>query len=421
MAAVLTSAISGAVVGKPEVTLDTARRQIEVRVSHADWAPKRNVVRLAAGVGLWDAPNKAYLVPQGIRSTTVPGGGKTAAEAFFNVAFRSHEPLTAPVADFRTQPAFWRERQQGQVLATGDLSPFAASVDFGKLVDRVTDDTGVPRTGHFDRILASHFERAQGVDYYSSCFKGDFRCQYQGQLQPYAVYVPRAAPPKTGYGMTLLLHGNASNYNEFLGSRNAEQFGNRSSGSIIISPEARDPGSSFTGYGAADVFEAWADVARFYHLDPTWNAISGYSLGGLGTYKPVEQFPDLFGKAVAIVGSPGGPPGVPQTQELKSFRNVPIMEWDVAPVDGLNQYAAANILALQRLGDRYEFLQFPGEHLTPSFNDNYAEAVPFLADTRLQASPQHVSYVYVPDGLDSLSRQYGDYPALSLVAGRAGH
>lgn len=49
MAAVLTSAISGAVVGKPEVTLDTVRRQIEVRVSHADWAPKRNVVRLAAG------------------------------------------------------------------------------------------------------------------------------------------------------------------------------------------------------------------------------------------------------------------------------------------------------------------------------------------------------------------------------------
>lgn len=86
-----------------------------------------------------------------------------------------------------------------------------------------------------------------------------------------------------------------------------------------MTPQARDPGSSYTEWGAADVFEVWADVRRHYRRDPTWNAISGYSLGGLGTYKLAEQWPDLFAKAVAIVGSPGGTPGRGQTPELASL------------------------------------------------------------------------------------------------------
>ena len=64
--------------------------------------------------------------------------------------------------------------------------------------------------------------------------------------------------------MTLLLHANAANYNEFLDSQNATQFGERGTGSLVVTPEARDPGSSYIGLGAVDVFEVWADVARHY-------------------------------------------------------------------------------------------------------------------------------------------------------------
>jgi len=58
----------------PVVTVDTVRRQIEVQVSHAAWDPTGQVIRLAAGVGLWDAANGRYLLPQGAADATHPGG-----------------------------------------------------------------------------------------------------------------------------------------------------------------------------------------------------------------------------------------------------------------------------------------------------------------------------------------------------------
>ncbi len=62
----------------------------------------------------------------------------------------------------------------------------------------------MPQTGPIDRILASHFEPGQGADYSQSCFPGggpECTGPYQGQLQPYAIYVPQQArrrPPATG-------------------------------------------------------------------------------------------------------------------------------------------------------------------------------------------------------------------------------
>ena len=65
-------------------------------------------------------------------------------------------------------------------------------MDFGKLARGVTDNSGVPKTGPMDRILASHYEPAQGADFTHTC--GDAtECQGEllGRLQPYAIYVPK--------------------------------------------------------------------------------------------------------------------------------------------------------------------------------------------------------------------------------------
>src|SRR2546421_4286859 len=66
--------------------------------SDRDWSsdvcssdlPGSQVVRLAAGVGLWDKVNGRYLLPQTAADATHPGGAGTAVSpaAFFNVAFR---------------------------------------------------------------------------------------------------------------------------------------------------------------------------------------------------------------------------------------------------------------------------------------------------------------------------------------------
>ena len=115
----------------------------------------------------------------------------------------------------------------------------------------------------------------------------------------------QGASRRGGYGLTLLLHSLAANYNQFAGTRNQSQFGERGPGSIVITPQARGPDGWYYDHAGADVFEVWADVAAHYKLDPDWTSIAGYSMGGYGTFKLGEQFPDLFARAQPTVGPPG--------------------------------------------------------------------------------------------------------------------
>src|SRR6266849_1461822 len=405
----------------PAVTVDTSRRQIEVRVPHASWDPTGQVVRLAAGVGLWDGANGRYLLPQGSADATHPGGAGTAASpaAFFNVAFRYDEPLpdaTDP-SGTATGPAWWRDKGQGTALALGDVSAYHADVDFTKLAAAVDDDMpgqpgGVPQTGPMDRLLPSRFELAQGADFSVSCFpastSGGANCpgQYQGQLQPYAIYVPVQPEPPGGYGMTLLLHSLSTCYNQFLGSRNQSQFGERGPGSIVITPEARGPDGFYDGYAGADVFEVWADVARLYDLDPAWTAIAGYSMGGIGTFKLAEQFPDLFVKGQPTVGDSS------DNNLVASLRNIPFLIWNSA-VDELVPPASYEPTAekLDSLGYRYELDVFTGtDHLALAINDQFAPAAAFLGTDKVDRDPAHVTFVVDPTL---------DYPALDFVADHA--
>src|ERR1019366_1453727 len=193
----LQAAPSGRQLGSraPSVTVDTYRRQIEVEVPHADWNPGVRTIRISLGVGLWDKANHRYLLPGASATATTPGGGGAPAgpPAFFAVGFRTHEPMTdlhefdsVPAA--AQSPSWWRDADQGQALASGDIGCVGACVECAKHKAGVPDNRGVPSTGPMDRIMASHFEPAQGIDYSASCKPGDSGCEYQGQLQPYAIY-----------------------------------------------------------------------------------------------------------------------------------------------------------------------------------------------------------------------------------------
>ena len=398
----------------PRVRVDLHRRQIEVDVPHADWNPRRSTVRLAMGVGLWDAANNSYLLPQQSADATHPGGAGTATNppAFFNVAFRSNaqEPLPSVTAGAGalTDARWWRDEAQGTTLATGDISKFYANVSFAKLWRKVTDNSQVPTTGPIDRILPSHFETAQGANFSSECglqgASNPASCvpEYTGQLQPYSIYVPSGSTPAGGWGLTLLLHSLSANYNQYMGTHNQSQFANRSTPSIIITPEARGPDQFYEGLGEADVFEVWAAVARLYRLDPAYTDITGYSMGGFGTFDIGAQFPDLFARAQPTVGEET------DTSVLASFRNLPILMWNAAgdelvgPQDYVPTY---NKLA--SLGYRAELhihqpcaststnptcsALFP-THLELAVNDQYAPAAAFLGGAQVNYDPFHVTY-----------------------------
>jgi hypothetical protein len=400
----------------PKVSISERRRQIEVIVPHRAWDPGERTIRLAAGLGLWDQTAERYLIPQESSDATHPGGafGLSDPTAFFNVAFRYHEPWQRvfPFDTVFSNPAWWRDRRQGNELAEGDLSRFHASVDFGKLEAGVTDDLhgkrrGVPRHGRMDRILASHFESEQGADYSQLCGDPtDCLGELRGRLQPYAIYVPKQPPPPSGYGMTLLLHSLGASYNQFSRTRNQSQFANRGPGSIVITPAGRGADGWYYGHAGADTFEVWADVARRFDLDPRWTAVAGYSMGGYGTYKFATQFPDLFARAQPTVGPPGlgvwVPPGDPEpggaasntNRMLASVRHIPFLIWDgtvdeLVPVPG----PMAQVQTFDDLGYRYVFDLFTtADHFALAANDQYAPAAKFLGAHRVNRNPAGTYY-----------------------------
>jgi pimeloyl-ACP methyl ester carboxylesterase len=402
MVATLDSASTGKPIktSKLTVTVDRYRRQIQVLVPHADWNPGTSIVRMETAVGLWNRSARRYLLPGKSATASTPGGAGSATNpaAFFDTAFRTHEPMPdlhkpGSVPLTAKNPSWWRDADQGKALAAGNIGPLSAYVNFKKLRAGVTDNHAVPRTGPIDRIMASHFQPAQGIaaGYAYTCAPGDAGCAYEGNLQPYAIYVPRKPAPKRGHGLTLLLHALFTNYNLYLSSRNQSEFAEAGPGSIVLTPEARGPDGNYTGLSAVDVFEAMADVAAHYHLDPSRAALTGYSMGGIGTFQLGEQFPDLFGKAVSISGTD-------DAGMAENLRNLPILMWNMVadeevPISGPEQTASK----LASLGYRYELDEFsPGEHNTFALNDQYAPAAAYLANARLDRDPAHVTYSVDP-------------------------
>jgi hypothetical protein len=418
--AVLADAATGApVTPGPTAAVDTTRRQIEVRIPHAAWNPGTSLVRMAAGVGLWDKAANQYLKPGPVASASQPGGAATDGAALFNMAFRRNEPVPKiyepGIANtiveggvFVAQDAsWWRERRQADVLASGDVSAFSATVDFAKLKAGSDDESAVPHSGHLDRIMASHFDLGQGVQYQTTCLTStasECTGRYVGRLQPYAVYVPDKPLPASGFGLVVSMHGLSANYNEFLGSHEAEQMGDRGGGSILASPESRGPDGSYKSYAEADVFEMWADLARHYKLNPALTDVTGYSMGGAGTYRLVSRWPDLWARAFPIVGPPSS------AASFASMRNVPVMAWygqnDELVGPELSEQA---FVAAQQAGLRYDHWIFtPAGHITEGNNDEYGPAAAFFGDHRVDRNPAHVTYLLDP-GLDTGSESRADH------------
>src|ERR1700683_3261488 len=99
-----------------------------------DRNPRVARVRFAMGVALWNAAADSYLLPGATATATKPGGAGADPHpaAFFNVAFRTAEPL--PSVEDSTNAvldaAWWRDKDQGAALAAGNVSSLYAEVNF---------------------------------------------------------------------------------------------------------------------------------------------------------------------------------------------------------------------------------------------------------------------------------------------------
>jgi hypothetical protein len=406
-AVVVTDAATGQTVNAPgaAATVDLTRRQVQIFIPYSVVNTSTvSTLRVASASGLWDTANNRYLQPvPGAATATQPGANGTTGSALFNVAFRFGE--TGP----------WMDGHQAAALKTGDLSQFYVDVDFTKLRAGVTDNMdnqpeGVPTHGYEDRIFASHFEDIQGrgaqpgTRYcHEPCWPATGTPDFGSQLQPYGLYVPDMPAPPQGFGMTLNLHFCGGNYNE--GPPDAQALADRATGSVVLTPEDRGGCYWYWSEAGADTFEAWADVARHFKLDPSYNAISGWSMGGYGTYKLVAQYPDLFARALPDIGCvsaetgwPGEPfPSISGTDAeiinlVPSYRNVPILSANAADDMLCLTASQQQVLArLYALGYQYDWREYNDGH--GPYYPTAQESADFLGAAKVDPNPPHVTWV----------------------------
>ncbi len=465
----ITDAATGALLAdRPAVTVDLERRQVEILVPHRAWNPQGQQ-RLAVAAGLWDRAGDAYLAPQATADRTHPGGavlGDPTPSAFFDTAFRFHEPFEAP----------YRNNDQKKAIADGDISPFFADVDFAKLAGGVDDDSGVPTTGYMTRLFASQFEKEQGrrlpsdpggpppgsgsqqggIATGAGAGSGDERpslafgwpCRddcvpdLPGRLQRYMVYAPEQAAPAGGYASLVWTNGYALRPGDDVADDQDiyRQFADRPGNpTMVIDVDFRGADSWGYGEGGAAVFEAIADARRHYDLDTEKTTMGGFSSGAYTANKLSLQFPDVFNKAFICDGLNVAPslPGINAVADkvgdtlgidtvtkheagsklsemLPSRRNQPVMEWAGVNDDFIPYNITRERADAYAAGDYdFEFISWVGlaaEHLTMCKNGMWNLATDWLGDQPRQVDPQHVTYVRNP---------LMDDPGSGLVADKA--
>ena len=404
-----------AATGKPVraalgVRVDPKRFQVEVRIPHSLIDPTGDrAFRMAAGTGVWDAKTAGYLAPDD-------------GAALYNLAFRYDEtthPRGIPVA------TWFRDTGQKAALSDGDVSHYSASIDFRKLAARTNDDMsdqagGVPVHGSMSRINVTHFSPAPGrgtvSDQPTSC---DHPCspEFAGRLQQYFVHVPRTRPAH-GYGLAIYNHGCGNNQNEMFGSKYAEGLSRLNGGTILMAANGRGACLWYQGISGASIFETWADVASHYSLDPTHATVTGYSMGGYGTFMLATTYPELFGRALAI--HPCTETGVvPAASEngveplVASLRHVPLAVW-ASVNDPLCQYVPVRqvVKAVDDHSYAYNLFTLNNDHFTDVTNDILTPAINWLANGSVAANPGVISYVVKPGlsfpkyGLDPANHVY---------------
>jgi hypothetical protein len=410
--------IGGRVTTTPlDVHTDLDARQLTVVVPRSVSNP-RGTWRATLAAGLYDRSTGGWLRPRLQATATQPAGaGPTdpAPAGIVNLGFRFDEPVT-------TQPNTPPDVNQAKALQAHAPSRYARDIDFAALDAHVERST-VPAYGTQVRIFPSRLSFGQGRA------PGEYPYM-RGQLQPYSLYVPSAYRGAARSGLTLDLHSLGDHHFQYNGSKGIQQIGEQR-GNLVLTPECRGVDCWYRDAGEYDVFEAWNDVARHFELDPDKVALSGYSMGGYGTYRLGTLWPDLFGRAFSVVGTPGEgiwvPPAPPTgsargaegttastpgyakltNAHLENARNLPFLNV-AAGQDELVPYTgplaqnlgdpAHGIRGLDQLGYRFVFVTYaPAEHLTlGGLSYDIPMAPGFLGDARVDRNPPHVTFAYVP-------------------------
>jgi predicted esterase len=406
--------------------VDMAARSFVVRIPRKV-LPVSGAWRVRLAAGLADRSGSAF-APVPLSRGARPGG-----PSVYNVAFRTLDqepPLTGsgPAPDLRGVPVaqvvdgnLWNEAGQAAALSRGDVSGFFRDVRWADLAGRRSEREPMP-TGYSVRWYVTRLNLGQGViPSESGNPEGDIEPNYLSRVQPYAVFVPSTYRASRPAPLTWILHSLGVNHNQYGSTApNLLQEACEKRGSICATILGFGPDGWYMREAEVNFWEVWHQLATHYRLDTGRTVISGYSMGGYGTYRLGLTYPDLFAKAMPLAAPPVcgarliGPltgaeaddPVCAQDGDTKPM--VPNARWlpyvighgaadQLVPVTGVMEQARAFATA----GYRYRLHLHPtGDHVLWSIEDWFSGEVAALGASRRTGDPDHITYAWYPDAAD---------------------
>jgi dienelactone hydrolase len=331
-----------------------------------------------------------------------------------NVAYRAGEPVT-----------IYFEKLQAISLHLGIVDAFATELPLAALRAGASEEIR-PGPGYHERQFLSgeNISREDGE---------------QGRWQPYGLYVPSglaAAPARTPINFWLHYRGGKAHSGAAWTPRLIQQIG-EAPGNLVATPRARGTSTWYVSQAHQDFFEVFDDVhALFPNIDPDRRYLSGYSMGGYGTYLFGALYPDLFAAGYSTSGAvtqgawtglgpddfscglPGGEvPGVGSATSpcfveanegnanaqlsyrlLENTRHFPlVIHHGTNDELALTPGAVRMGERLLTLGYRHDLTLFLGyEHFTQAIVDEWADGAAFLQRYARPAQPRQVTYKIVP-------------------------
>lgn len=375
--------------------------------------------RVAVDAGNWTNTLEAELTaslfaPQTTVAVVALRRNEDASLTPANVAYRASEPVT-----------IYNERLQALALAQNTVDDFNHVLDLDALRSGASE-TVFPAAGYHERQFVS----ADNI----SVEEGE-----NGRMQPYGLFMPSAyLPAPTLIPLDLWLHyrGGKAHSGAAWTPRLIDELG-EAPGHVVVTPRARGTSTWYVTQAHQDFFEVYADVqALIPNLDPRRRYLSGYSMGGFGTYLFGLLYPDQFSAGYSTSGAvtqgawtglgpddftcglPGGNvPGVGDFENpcfieanegdanaqlmfrvLENARHFPITIHHGSNDElALTPGALRLGLRLTELGYRNDMTIFAGyEHFTQAIVDEWADGVAYMHQFSTPEHPRRITYKRSP-------------------------
>lgn len=403
---------------------DTLLRDLDSG-AESNLAGARTAVRATGWDNALEARLPASLFPPGTRVGVLSLASTEAGLAPANVMYRDSEPVT-----------IYNEQQQALALATGNIDGFGHPLDLDALRAGRSQSIALTPGYHERQFVSADKISSEGGE--------------NGRLQPYGLYMPSSYGPEQALvPLDIWLHyrGGKAHSGAAWTPRLIQQLGEEP-GHVVVTPRGRGTSTWYVTQAHQDVFEVLADVeALLPNLDPQRRYLSGYSMGGYGTYLFGLLYPDLFSAGYSTSGAvtqgawtglgpddfscqlPGGEiPGVGSLDNpcfveandgkanaqlnyrlLENARHFPLVIHHGSNDElALTPGATRMGLRLLELGYRHDMTTFAGyEHFTQAIVDEWADGVAYLHRFRTPERPRHITYKLVPALVEALNTVRG--------------